>query len=149
MKKSRWIGILFFLVLLIVWGFFYSRCGGVAVELFPERTFEVFPLNDSAVGGFSTSEVQVTDTLLISSVTIRLGKAFSYAGVGFNLLKVQFLMQTKNSHSLLTLKTASKCGNKNNTGHTARSLVSVIKPRPGNFESSAKNYFSIAVVSTV
>jgi hypothetical protein len=57
----------------------------VAVELFPERTFDVFPLNDSAVGGFSTSEVQLTDTLLISSVVIHSGKAFTYAGVGFNL----------------------------------------------------------------
>ena len=78
MKKSRW-------VLLIAWGFFYSRCGGVAVELFPERTFEFFPLNDSVVGGFSTSEVQVVDTLLTSTVVIHSGKAFTYAGVGFNL----------------------------------------------------------------
>ena len=85
MKKNRWIGIVFFLVLLIAWGFFYSRCGGVTVELFPERTFEIFPLNDSAVGGFSTSEVQATDTLLVSSVMIHSGKAFTYAGVGFNL----------------------------------------------------------------
>ena len=88
MKKSRWIGIPIFLVLLIAWGFFYSRCGGVAVELFPERTFEAFPLNDSAVGGFSTSEVQLTDTLLTSSVVIHSGKAFTYAGVGFNLKSV-------------------------------------------------------------
>ena len=85
MKKSRWIGISIFLVLLIAWGFFYSRCGGVAVELFPERTFEFFPLNDSVVGGFSTSEVQVVDTLLTSTVVIHSGKAFTYAGVGFNL----------------------------------------------------------------
>ena len=85
MKKSRWIGISFFLVLLLAWGFFYSRCGGVAVELFPKRTFEIFPLNDSAVGGFSTSEVQIVDTLLTSTVVIHSGKAFTYAGVGFNL----------------------------------------------------------------
>ena len=58
------------------------------MELFPERTFEVFPLNDSAVGGFSTSEVQLTDTLLTSSVVIHSGKAFTYAGVGFNLKSV-------------------------------------------------------------
>ena len=85
MKKNRWIGIVFFLVLLVAWGFFYSRCGGETVELFPERTFEIFPLNDAAVGGFSTSEVQATDTLLISSVVIHSGKAFTYAGIGFNL----------------------------------------------------------------
>ena len=85
MKKNRWIGIVFFLVLLVAWGFFYSRCVGETVELFPERTFEIFPLNDAAVGGFSTSEVQATDTLLISSVVIHSGKAFTYAGIGFNL----------------------------------------------------------------
>ena len=85
MKKVRWWGVPFFLALLMAWGFFYIRSGETSLELFPERTFEIFPLNDSAVGGYSTSEVQVTDTLLTSSVTIRLGKAFSYAGVGFNL----------------------------------------------------------------
>ena len=85
MKKMKWWGVPVFLALLVVWGFFYYRSGEAALELFPARTFEIFPLNDSAVGGFSTSEVQVTDTLLTSSVTIRLGKAFSYAGVGFNL----------------------------------------------------------------
>ena len=85
MKKVRWWGVPFFLALLVAWGFLYFRSGEMAVELFPARTFEIFPLNDSAVGGFSTSEVQVTDTLLTSTVTIRLGKAFSYAGVGFNL----------------------------------------------------------------
>lgn len=85
MKESRWLGITFFLALLVAWGFFYSRSGGVAVELFPQRTFELFPLSDSAVGGFSTSEVQVTDTLLTATVNIHSGKAFTYAGVGFNL----------------------------------------------------------------
>ena len=45
-------------------------------------------MNDSAVGGFSTSEVQLTDTLLTSSVVIHSGKAFTYAGVGFNLKSV-------------------------------------------------------------
>lgn len=85
MKKMKWWGVPVFLALLVAWGFFYYRSGEAALELFPARTFEIFPLNDSAVGGFSTSEVQVTDTLLTSSVTIRLGKAFSYAGVGFNL----------------------------------------------------------------
>ena len=85
MKIIRWMGLPLFLALLVAWGVFYYRCGEASLELFPVRTFEIFPLNDSAVGGFSTSEVQVTDTLLTSSVTIRLGKASSYAGVGFNL----------------------------------------------------------------
>lgn len=85
MKKVRWFGITFFLALLVAWGFFYSRCGGASVELFPQRVFEIFPLNDSAVGGFSTSEVQVADTLLTATVNIHSGKAFTYAGVGFNL----------------------------------------------------------------
>ena len=85
MKKNRLLGIIFFSALLVAWGFFYSRSGDNSIELFPKRTFEIFPLNDSAVGGFSTSEVQAADTLLTATVTIRSGKAFTYAGVGFNL----------------------------------------------------------------
>ena len=76
---------LVFAALLLAWCYEYSKCGDADVELFPQKTFEIFPLNDSAVGGFSTSEVQVTDTLLIASVNIHSGKAFTYAGVGFNL----------------------------------------------------------------
>ena len=76
---------LVFAALLLAWWYEYSKCGDADVELFPQKTFEIFPLNDSAVGGFSTSEVQVTDTLLIASVNIHSGKAFTYAGVGFNL----------------------------------------------------------------
>ena len=91
MKSNRignWIGVLVFSALLIAWGVEYLRSGDDSVELFPERTFDIFPLNDSAVGGFSTSEVQLTDTLLIASVNIRTGKAFTYAGAGFNLKSV-------------------------------------------------------------
>lgn len=88
MKKNKWLGASIFFALLVVWGVLYSRSGTVSIELFPKRTFEVFPLNDAAVGGYSTSEVQMTDSLLIASVSIRLGKAFTYAGVGFNLKSV-------------------------------------------------------------
>ena len=89
MKKierfGKWFGIFVLTAMLLAWWSEYSKCGDADVELFPKKTFEVFPLNDSAVGGFSTSEVQVTDTLLTSSVVIHSGKAFTYAGVGFKL----------------------------------------------------------------
>ncbi len=88
MKKNKWLGASIFLALLVAWGVLYFRSGENVIEIFPKRTFEIFPLNDSAVGGFSTSEVQMTDTLLIASVNIRLGKAFTYAGIGFNLKSV-------------------------------------------------------------
>ena len=84
-RIGKWVGVLVFAALLLAWWFEYSKCGEADIELFPHKTFEIFPLNDSAVGGFSTSEVQLTDTLLISSVVIHSGKAFTYAGVGFNL----------------------------------------------------------------
>lgn len=84
-RIGKWVGMLVFAALLLAWWYEYSKCGDADVELFPQKTFEIFPLNDSAVGGFSTSEVQVTDTLLIASVNIHSGKAFTYAGVGFNL----------------------------------------------------------------
>ena len=88
MKKNKWLGASIFLALLIAWGVLYFRSGDNVIEIFPKRSFEIFPLSDSAVGGFSTSEVQMTDTLLIASVNIRLGKAFTYAGIGFNLKSV-------------------------------------------------------------
>ena len=92
MKKNnrivKWLGVLAFSAMLVMWGVEFWRSCDDFVEFFPERTFDIFPLNDSAVGGFSTSEVQLTDTLLIASVNIRTGKAFTYAGVGFNLKSV-------------------------------------------------------------
>ena len=84
-RIGKWVGMLVFAALLLAWWYEYSKCGDADIELFPQKTFEVFPLNDSAVGGFSTSEVQVTDTLLTASVNIHSGKAFTYAGVGFKL----------------------------------------------------------------
>jgi len=84
-RIGKWVGMLVFLALLLAWWSEYSKCGDADVELFPKKTFDIFPLNDSAVGGFSTSEVQVADTLLIASVNIHSGKAFTYAGVGFKL----------------------------------------------------------------
>ena len=84
-RIGKWVGMLVFAALLLAWWYEYSKCGNADVELFPHKTFEIFPLNDSAVGGFSTSEVQMTDTLLTASVNIHSGKAFTYAGVGFKL----------------------------------------------------------------
>ncbi len=84
-RIGKWVGVLVFAALLLAWWFEFSKCGNADVELFPHKTFEIFPLNDSAVGGFSTSEVQMTDTLLTASVNIHSGKAFTYAGVGFKL----------------------------------------------------------------
>ena len=84
-RIGKWVGVLVFAALLLAWWFEFSKCGNAEVELFPHKTFEIFPLNDSAVGGFSTSEVQMTDTLLTASVNIHSGKAFTYAGVGFKL----------------------------------------------------------------
>ncbi|SHK52707.1 hypothetical protein [Fibrobacter sp. UWB12] len=84
-RIGKWLGVLVFSALLLAWWIEYSKSGDADIELFPQKTFEIFPLNDSAVGGFSTSEVQMTDTLLIASVNIHSGKAFTYAGVGFKL----------------------------------------------------------------
>jgi len=84
-RIGKWVVVLVYSILLLGWWFEYSKCGDADVELFPQKTFDYFPLNDSAVGGFSTSEVQVTDSLLTASVTIHSGKAFTYAGIGFKL----------------------------------------------------------------
>jgi Complex I intermediate-associated protein 30 (CIA30). len=88
-RIGKWVGVLVFAALLLAWWFEYSKCGEADIELFPHKTFEIFPLNDSAVGGFSTSEVQATDTLLTASVNIHSGKAFTFAGIGFKLKSLE------------------------------------------------------------
>lgn len=57
--------------------------------IFPTETYEVYAMNDSVAGGFSTSEVQMAkDGAVTAYVNIRSGKAYSYAGIGVNLLSV-------------------------------------------------------------
>lgn len=56
--------------------------------LFPTGRYEVYALTDAVVGGFSTSELTQTDSMIRARVNIRSGMAYPYAGMGLNLLSV-------------------------------------------------------------
>ena len=74
------------LVALFLWVFFFVSFKESSLELFPGKTFEIYTLTDHEAQGFSTSEVTVNDSLIDAVVNVRSGKAFPFAGFGFNLM---------------------------------------------------------------
>lgn len=84
--RNKVIGFSFFLVAFALWGLFFTLFKGKSLELFPAKAFEIYTLTDHEAQGFSTSEVSVTDSLIDAEVNIRSGKAFPFAGFGFNLM---------------------------------------------------------------
>lgn len=85
-NRNRAICFSFFVVAFALWGLFFTLFKGSSLELFPAKTFEVYTLTDHEALGFSTSEVSVVDSLITAEVNIRSGKAFPFAGFGFNLM---------------------------------------------------------------
>ena len=85
-SRSKFAGLLFFGVAFALWGLFFTLFKGHSLELFPAKSFELYTLTDHEALGFSTSEVTVTDSLVDAVVNIRSGKAFPFAGFGFNLM---------------------------------------------------------------
>ena len=74
------------MVTLSLWAYFFFAFKDSSLELFPGKTFELYTLTDHEALGFSTSEVTVNDTLVDAVVNVRSGKAFPFAGFGFNLM---------------------------------------------------------------
>lgn len=62
-----------------------GNCNEERLVLFPADTYEVYRVTDSLAGGFSTCELKKDDSLLTARVNIMSGRAYSYAGVGFNM----------------------------------------------------------------
>ena len=85
-NRNKAIGFLLFAVAFTLWGLFFTQFKGNSLKLFPASTFEIYTLTDHEALGFSTAEVNVTDTLIDAVVNVRSGKAFPYAGFGFNLM---------------------------------------------------------------
>ncbi len=56
--------------------------------LFPGNLLELYELTDNEAGGYSTSEMTVEDSCVKADVNIRSGKAYPYAGFGFNLMSL-------------------------------------------------------------
>lgn len=81
--------VFFLLVVVIAFFVLQKKFGFFEMVVFPTETYEIYAMNDSIAGGFSTSEIQVTkDGSVTANVNIRSGKAYSYAGIGVNLLSV-------------------------------------------------------------
>ena len=77
-----------FVVLIAVWVALFVTFRSTEQVLFPGGTYQVYPVTDSAVGGFSTVELSQSDSVISARVNIRSGMAYPYAGMGINLLSV-------------------------------------------------------------
>lgn len=89
MSKKIKIGLSFtFAVVLAVWGLLFASFKNCDYLVFPQTSFEIYALTDSLAGGYSVSDIDVKDSSIAAKVNIRSGKAFPYAGFGFNLTSV-------------------------------------------------------------
>ena len=77
-----------FVVLVLAWFILFMNFRSTEQVLFPGGTYQVYPVTDSTVGGFSTVELSQSDSLISARVNIRSGMAYPYAGMGVNLLSV-------------------------------------------------------------
>ena len=75
-------------VLVAVWIALFVTFRSTEQVLFPGGSYQVYPVTDSTVGGFSTVELSQSDSVISARVNIRSGMAYPYAGMGVNLLSV-------------------------------------------------------------
>lgn len=84
-KRNKILGFALFAVAFATWGVLFSAFKGNSLTLFPNCNYEIYALTDEAAGGFSTSEISIGDSAISARINIRSGKAYPYAGIGFNL----------------------------------------------------------------
>lgn len=75
-------------VLIALWVALFVTFRSTEQLLFPGGTYQVYPVTDSTVGGFSTVELSQSDSVISARVNIRSGMAYPYAGMGVNLLSI-------------------------------------------------------------
>lgn len=75
-------------VLIALWVALFVTFRSTEQVLFPGGTYQVYPVTDSTVGGFSTVELSQSDSVISGRVNIRSGMAYPYAGMGVNLLSI-------------------------------------------------------------
>ena len=75
-------------VLIALWVALFVTFRSTEQVLFPGGTYQVYPVTDSTVGGFSTVELSQSDSVISARVNIRSGMAYPYAGMGVNLLSI-------------------------------------------------------------
>lgn len=92
MMKSNGPKLLFLVVLLgaaiAVFISLQQRFSYIEKNIVPTDTYEIFALTDSAAGGFSTCEMSQEKEAISLKINVRSGMAYSYAGLGVNLLSV-------------------------------------------------------------
>ena len=87
-KKARILGIAAFAVAIGACVALLVPFSNNAGAIFPAGGYEVYALTDVAAGGASTSDLDVRDSMISAHVNIRSGKAYPYAGIGFNLMSL-------------------------------------------------------------
>ena len=89
--KSRTRVIIFsvFTILLFAWACVFFTLRQSSCIIFPDETFGIYKLDDSALGGTSTAEIDVGDSAIDISLNVRSGVAYPAVGVGFNLMSVE------------------------------------------------------------
>ena len=87
-KISKVIGVAAFAVAFGVWGVLFLMFRNTALTMFPGGGYEVYALTDNAAGGYSTSDLTVGDSSIAAHINVRSGKAYPYAGIGFNLMSL-------------------------------------------------------------
>ena len=75
-------------VLIALWVALFVTFRSTEQVLCPGGTYQVYPVTDSTVGGFSTVELSQSDSVISARVNIRSGMAYPYAGMGVNLLSI-------------------------------------------------------------
>lgn len=75
-------------VLIALWVALFVTFRSTEQVLFPGGTYQVYPVTDSTVGGFSAVELSQSDSVISARVNIRSGMAYPYAGMGVNLLSI-------------------------------------------------------------
>lgn len=75
-------------LLLALWVVLLSAFRENEQTLFPNCAYEIYPLTDKEMGGYSVSELARSDSEITATINIRSGMAYPYAGVGFNLMSV-------------------------------------------------------------
>lgn len=78
-----------FAIIILLWLFLFVKFSQSERSIFPNSDYNIYALTDSIIGGFSTSHLTLSESLLVANVNIRSGVAYAFAGAGFNLRSVR------------------------------------------------------------
>lgn len=85
-RRNKVVGIVFFVLAAVIWGFLFNAFRENSFTLFPAGGYGVYSLTDSIAGGYSTVDLTQGENSIAAKINIRSGKAYPYAGIGFNMM---------------------------------------------------------------